>query len=106
MSVRFQFVGEGLEPTGPSAATVGGGGMHSRGEAALRPYQAFQSSNEVCEQPGKAVLRDTEVVKWDCVGSGLFKGLTQVTVTLDLLVRKTLREPYLAIFCEPPVPKR
>jgi len=27
--------------------------------------------------------------------------LTQVTVTLDLLVRKTLREPYLAIFCEP-----
>ena len=37
---------------------------------------------------------------------GLFKELTQVTVTLDLLVRKTLREPYLAIFCEPPVPKR
>ena len=37
---------------------------------------------------------------------GLFKELTQVTVTFDLLVRKTLREPYLAIFCEPPVPKR
>ena len=35
----------------------------------------------------------------------LFKELTQVTVTLDLLVRKTLREPYLAIFCEP-LPKR
>jgi len=39
-------------------------------------------------------------------GSGLFEELTQVTVTLDLLVRKTLGEPYLAIFCEPPVPKR
>jgi len=37
---------------------------------------------------------------------GLFKELTQVTVTLDLLVRKTLREPYLVIFCEPSVPKR
>ena len=40
------------------------------------------------------------------ISPGLFKELTQVTVTFDLLVRKTLREPYLAIFCEPPVPKR
>ena len=40
------------------------------------------------------------------ISPGLFKELTQVTVALDLLVRKTLKEPYLAIFCEPPVPKR
>ena len=53
------------QPTGPSAATVGGVIIVG---AKRRFAPTFQPSNEVCEQPGKAVLRDTEVVKWDCVG--------------------------------------
>ena len=66
-------------------------------------FSLFLHFRGACKFAGPAALCSGTIPKRTI---GLFKELTQVTVTLDLPVRKTLRKSYLAIFCEPPVPKR